>query len=163
MIKLNDKELFKLFDKHLRVFYPAFKDKKLIMEYIFDQNTVTYDYILRRLHFNSFIIYFQFDGDRLRKFTYHEAVNMIKKEYPEAKVNLELYIENKLNGISNPSKYHEIVNFYCDIEIDDVELTGDQISSMIDLALDTRTERCNNEEWLNELSLKYKAFMKGDS
>ncbi|PYE51435.1 hypothetical protein DFQ00_102229 [Paenibacillus barcinonensis] len=163
MIKLNDKELFKLFDKHLRVFYPAFKEKKLNMEYIFDQKTVSYDYILRRLHFNSFIINFQFDGDHLRKFTYHEAVNMIKKEYPEAKVNLELYIENKLNAVANPNKYHEIVNFYCDVEIDDVELTGEQISSMIDLALVTRSENCDNEEWLTELSLRYQPFLKANS
>jgi|GEM_PF-5881892 len=163
MIKLNDKDLFKLFDKHLRVFYPTFKDKPLKIEYIFDQKTVTYDYILRRLHFNSFILYFQFDGDHLRRLTYHEAVGMIKKEYPEAKINLELYIENKLNSIDNPGKFHENVNFYCDVEVDDVVLDGDQIRSMIDLALDTRTEKCNNEEWLIELSLKHKAFMKSNS
>ncbi|MBD8836285.1 hypothetical protein IFU39_00430 [Paenibacillus sp. CFBP 13594] len=88
---------------------------------------------------------------------------MIKKEYPEAKVNLELYIENKLNGIANPSKYHEVVQFYCDVEIDDVELSGDQISSMIDLALDTRSEKCNNHEWLRELSLSYQRFLKHSS
>lgn len=163
MIKLNDKDLFKLFDKHLRVFYPTFKDKPLKIEYIFDQKTVTYDYTLRRLHFNSFILYFQFDGDHLRRLTYHEAVNMIKKEYPESKVNLELYIENKLNAVANPSKYHEIVNFYCDVEIDDVELTGEQLSSMIDLALVTRSENCDNHEWLIELSLRYQRFLKANS
>ncbi|RPK31730.1 hypothetical protein [Paenibacillus xylanexedens] len=88
---------------------------------------------------------------------------MIKKEYPEAKVNLELYIENKSNGIANPSKYNEIVNFYCDVEIDDVDLTVEQLSSMIDLALDTRSENCDNHEWLTELSLRYQHFLKAKS
>ncbi|MFS0855319.1 hypothetical protein [Paenibacillus taichungensis] len=88
---------------------------------------------------------------------------MIKKEYPEAKVKLEIYIENKLNSISDVNKFHEIVNFYCDVDIDEVELNKEQIRSMIDLALDTRSETCNNEEWLTELSLKYQRFMKANS
>jgi hypothetical protein len=78
-------------------------------------------------------------------------------------VNLELYIENKLNAVANPSKFHEIVNFYCDVEVDDVELTGEQLSSMIDLALDTRSDNCNNHEWLAELSLRYQRFLKINS
>ncbi|WP_336763479.1 hypothetical protein [Paenibacillus sp. USHLN196] len=88
---------------------------------------------------------------------------MIKREYPEAKVNLEIHIENKFNSISDVNRFHEIVNFYCDVDINEVKLNGEQIRSMIDLALDTRTERCNNEEWLTELSLKHKAFIKGNS
>ncbi|WP_145401778.1 hypothetical protein [Paenibacillus xylanexedens] len=163
MIKLNNKELFDLFERQLKIFYPKFKDKALTLRYIFDLNYAYYDYVERKLHFNNHIIYFQFEGDVLRKFTYQEAVRMIKKEYPEAKINLELYIENKLNGIANPSKFDEIVSFYCDVDIDDVELTGEQLSSMIDLALDTRSENCDNHEWLTELSLRYQRFLKPNS
>lgn len=163
MIKLNSKELFELFEKHLRVYYPKYKDKPLALRYIFDLNYAYYDYVERKLHFNNHIIYFQFEGDLLRKFTYQEAVSMIKKEYPEAKVNLELYIENKSNGISNPSKFNEIVSFYCDVDVDDVELSGDQLSSLIDLALDTRSENCDNHEWLTELSLRYQRFLNAKS
>ncbi|WP_091017651.1 hypothetical protein [Paenibacillus amylolyticus] len=163
MIKLNDKDLFKLFEKQLRTHYPKFKDKALALRYVFDLHYATYDYVERKLHFNNHIIYFQFEGDLLRKFTHQEAVGMIKKEYPEAKVNLELYIENKSNAVANPSKFNEIVSFYCDVEVDDVELTGDQISSMIDLALDTRSEKCDNHEWLTELSLRYQPFLKENS
>lgn len=123
----------------------------------------TINYVERKLHFNNRILYFQFEGDIKRKITYQEAVRMIKKEYPEAKVNLEIYIENKLNSIIDVNRYHEIVNFYCDVDIDEVELNKDQISHLIDLALDTRSEKCDNEEWLNELSLKQKAFMKANS
>lgn len=163
MIKLSDKDLFKLFEKQLRVYYPAFKDRKLDIRYIFDLDYAFYDYVERKLHFNNYIIYFQFEGDCLRKFSYQEAVKMIKREYPESKVTLKLYIDNKRNIVNDESKFHEIVDFYCDVDIDDVELNGEQLRSMIDLALDTRTESCDNEEWLAELSLRYNAFMKENS
>jgi hypothetical protein len=77
MIKLNDKDLFDLFEKQLRVHYPTFKDKALALRYVFDLHYATYDYVERKLHFNNHIIYFQFEGDLLRKFTYREAVSMI--------------------------------------------------------------------------------------
>ncbi|MFE6075576.1 hypothetical protein ACFVQB_13985 [Paenibacillus sp. NPDC057886] len=163
MIELNDKELFLIFEKQLRMFYPSFKDRKLNLEYIFDMDYAYYDYIERKLHFNNYIICFQFEGDGLRKISYQEAVRMVKCEHPETKVKLNLYIDNERNDIEDESSYHKFVKFNCFVDVDDVELTKDQISSMIDLALDTRTERCNNEEWLTELSLKHKAFMKGNS
>ncbi|WP_340032678.1 hypothetical protein NSQ20_12520 [Paenibacillus sp. FSL K6-1122] len=163
MIKLNDKDLFKLFDKHLRVFYPAFKNRKLNLNYIFDMDYAFYDYIERKLHFNNYIIYFQFEGDCLRKFNYQEAVRMIKREYPETKVKLNLYIDNERNNIEDETSYHKIVKFNCSVDIDDAELTGEQLSSLIDLALDTRSENCDNHEWLTELSLRYQRFLRAKS
>ncbi|MGV2887240.1 hypothetical protein [Paenibacillus taichungensis] len=163
MVELNDKDLFAIFEKQLRLFYPSFKNKQLSIKYIFDLFYASYNYVERKLHFNNYILYFQFEGDCLRKFSYQEALRMIKREYPESKVKLKLYIDNDRNDINDESKFHEIVEFHCDVDIDDVQLNKEQLSSMIDLAFDTRTERCNNEEWITELSLKYKAFMKNNS
>ncbi|PZT52199.1 hypothetical protein [Paenibacillus silvae] len=163
MIELNAKDLFAIFEKQLRLFYPTFKDKKLNMKYIFDMDYAFYNYVERKLYFNNYILYFQFEEDCLRRFSYQEAVRMIKREYPESKVTLSLYIDNELNDIEDEESYKDVVNFYCIVEIDDVELTGDQLSSLIDLALDTRSENCDNSEWLTELSLRYQRFLKLNS
>ncbi|WP_063562876.1 hypothetical protein [Paenibacillus sp. O199] len=163
MIELNEKELFLIFEKRLRMYYPSFKDKAIRFDYNFDMNYASYDYVNRKLHFNNYILHFQFEGDRYRKFSYHEAVRMIEREHPETKVRLNLYIDNELNDIDDEDNYKQNVKFYCILDSDDVELTGDQLSSMIDLALDTRTENCDNHEWLSELSLRYQRFLRTNS
>jgi len=66
--------------------------------------------------------------------------------HPEAKVKLELHIYSNFGLSENKDKYKEFVTFKAEIDQDDVELNEEQLRSMIYLALDTRSEGCDNKE-----------------